>query len=269
MEDGMIKYDNTVRGSNNGILQFVYGDSGVNAVKMSQHYSTLFKLNNKEVEAKYKFSSSDLKKFKGMSEKANNEYYNKILNLRDEYRKAMINVNQEYINVPNRFALPVNLNRIIDTYTDYDTDKNEKLEPEYVVRHLEKLMDYKFTQVNTMTEAESVDKKSNKYDDEIACKSLFQYAINEWLAPKRCIDEYKFNKEQFDRVFHDIVTSFNKSIVEPGEMVGIIGAQSIGEPVTHLGYEKVLASIIDALMEDKQLDTSGFKSICQYLVIFL
>ncbi len=33
---------------------------------------------------------------------------------------------------------------------------------------------------------------------------------------------------------HDIITDYNKSMVEPGEMVGVIAAQSLGEPSTQL-----------------------------------
>jgi hypothetical protein len=62
--------------------------------------------------------------------------------------------------------------------------------------------------------------------------------LYEYLAPKRCLYEYKFNKEKFDRVIEEIIDSFNKSTVQPGEMVGIVGAQSQGEPLTKLYCQK-------------------------------
>ena len=241
MEDGMIKYDNTVRGSNNGILQFIYGDSGINAIKMSEHKSSLYKMTNKEVEDKFMFSKSDISKFKKYTEKDNIALYRKLINMRNKYCKSMTAVTQDYGMIMSQYMLPINLNRIIESYKDSDTIKNDKLEPDYVITHLEKLLEYESTQVNTMSKKEAESKKnvSNKMDDERICKSLFEYAIHEFLAPKRCILEYKFNKEQFDNVFNTIVYYFNKAIVEPGEMVGIIGAQSIGEPVTQLTLNSV------------------------------
>lgn len=232
MEDAMIKYDNSVRSANNGIIQFIYGDSGINSIRFSAHKTNLCFMSNKDVEDKFKFNSNEIGKFKNFSQKQNEEYYKKILNLRDSYRTAIMNFSQEYMILPDKFMIPVNLNRIIDTYKD-DNSKND-LEPSYVLEHLEKLLDYKYTQVNSMTTNEANNKKSNKLKDELVCKSMFEYAINEWLAPKVCIKEHNFSKEQFDMVFNDIVKSFNKSIVEPGEMVGILSAQSIGEPLTQL-----------------------------------
>ena len=63
-------------------------------------------------------------------------------------------------------------------------------------------------------------------------KTMFKIALYEYINPKRCIKEYKFNKEKFDIVANDIIESFNKAIVEPGQMVGVEAAQSLGEPST-------------------------------------
>jgi len=59
--------------------------------------------------------------------------------------------------------------------------------------------------------------------------SLYNY-----ISPRLFIEEYGFNKHQFDTLCDEIINSFNKSMVEPGEMVGILAAQSIGEPTTQL-----------------------------------
>jgi DNA-directed RNA polymerase II subunit RPB1 len=239
MEDGMIKYDGTLRSSNNGIIQFVYGDSGINSAKMSGHRSNMYKMNYKELDDMYKFSKDELSKFKGFTEKENDMFIKKLKNMQNEFRKSMISFNQEYGIIQSKFMLPVNLNRLIETYKEYETKTKEPLEPSYVLKHLDKLMSYDYTQVVVMTKTEAENKSSYKYNDELVSKSMFEYAIHEWLAPKRCIYEYKFNKEHFDRIFQDIVVAFNKSIVEPGEMVGVIGAQSIGEPVTQMTLNSV------------------------------
>ena len=85
-----------------------------------------------------------------------------------------------------------------------------------------------------LTEEEMKDSNSVKYIDDQMAKTAFKYALNEILSPKKCIFNYKFSKEQPDEISVDIISSFNSSIVEPGEMVGIIAAQSLGEPVTQL-----------------------------------
>ena len=56
----------------------------------------------------------------------------------------------------------------------------------------------------------------------------------EYIAPKRCILEYSFNKIKFDMIVKEIIQSFNKTLIQPGEMVGIVAAQSMGEPLTQM-----------------------------------
>ena len=47
------------------------------------------------------------------------------------------------------------------------------------------------------------------------------------------------SKKQLDNISEKIIISFNRSVVEPGEMVGILGAQSLGEPVTQMVLNSV------------------------------
>ena len=44
----------------------------------------------------------------------------------------------------------------------------------------------------------------------------------------------RFNKNALIELVNQIVASYKKSIVAPGEMVGMIAAQSIGEPTTQM-----------------------------------
>ena len=44
----------------------------------------------------------------------------------------------------------------------------------------------------------------------------------------------RFNKKALEILCVTIINSYKKAIVAPGEMVGIIAAQSIGEPTTQM-----------------------------------
>ena len=63
---------------------------------------------------------------------------------------------------------------------------------------------------------------------------MFIVAIHEYLAPKKCIVEYKLTKKSLEKIKNEIIHNFNKAIVDPGEMVGVLGAQSMGEKSTQL-----------------------------------
>lgn len=54
------------------------------------------------------------------------------------------------------------------------------------------------------------------------------------MAARRVIEEFKLNRASFEWVMGEIETQFQKSIVHPGEMVGVVAAQSIGEPATQM-----------------------------------
>jgi DNA-directed RNA polymerase II subunit RPB1 len=63
MEDAMIKYDKTVRGANNGILQFIYGDAGSDTIKQYEHTIKLIEMGNTDIMKKYCFSDEELKNY--------------------------------------------------------------------------------------------------------------------------------------------------------------------------------------------------------------
>ena len=72
-----------------------------------------------------------------------------------------------------------------------------------------------------------------KEDDYIA-KTGLRICLFDALHPKRVISEYGLTKEVFDSVVNLIIRNYNENIIEPGEMVGIIAGQSLGEAVSQM-----------------------------------
>jgi DNA-directed RNA polymerase II subunit RPB1 len=70
--------------------------------------------------------------------------------------------------------------------------------------------------------------------DDRSLKFILEIALYEYLSPNKCMFDYGMTKEKLDNLWKEINNSFIKSIAEPGEMVGILAAQSIGEPLTQL-----------------------------------
>merc|ERR1719201_2937204 len=54
------------------------------------------------------------------------------------------------------------------------------------------------------------------------------------LSSKKCTEKYRLTPEAFDWVIGECLTRFRNSIANPGEMIGTIAAQSIGEPATQM-----------------------------------
>jgi DNA-directed RNA polymerase II subunit RPB1 len=54
------------------------------------------------------------------------------------------------------------------------------------------------------------------------------------LAPKDLLLNKRFNKDSLTILLETIILNYKRAIVAPGEMVGMIAAQSIGEPTTQM-----------------------------------
>lgn len=233
MEDISVKYDGTVRNSNDTILQFIYGDCGIDCIKQYNHELISLLVNNNEFDKLYKFSDTELKKYK-LSKDENDKYVKQIKTLRDIIRQSQRKANINFKLFNAKYMLPVNFHRIIEN-TKFTNDKSsDKLEPKYILKCLEDMCEYEQTKIISISKKEMKNKNNQKLKDENISKTIFRYSLHNFLSPKRVLEEYKFNKKQFDSIMSQIKTSFNKNIVEPGEMVGVISAQSIGEPVTQM-----------------------------------
>ncbi len=233
-EDFMVKYDGTVRNAVERIQQFIYGDSGIDTVKQYDFKFKIMEMNNAEIGDKFKFTKEELKNLKNYSEKENDAFYKEILSMRDHLRQTQIKATLNYLALNTNYMLPVNINRIIDNTKNSGNKDSVLNEPEYIIKTIENILLPNKCRLYSMTEDEMKNELSPKSIDDKLSKTTFKYALYEALAPKKCINVYKLSKKQLDSISEQIISSFNRSVVEPGEMVGILGAQSLGEPVTQM-----------------------------------
>jgi len=225
MEDLIVKYDCTVRTANESLIQLVYGNSGADTTKQYDYLLKSLELNNEDIIKKHKFMDNDY-------------FVNEVIALRNELRTRIHSARLKYMTMPTNFMLPVNITRIIDTNSNIELG-NTKLEYDYVIDRINEILRNDKTKLMCFYKNEKTDVNSLKYKDDMAHKLLFKFALYDALTPKRVMDELKLTKEQFDKIVDDIIINFNKNIIEPGEMIGIITAQSMGEPLTQLTLSSV------------------------------
>jgi DNA-directed RNA polymerase II subunit RPB1 len=191
-------------------------------------------MGNKEIEEKYKFTNQELKNFPSFSSKDNDKYFKSILDMRDEMRRLIRAATISYIKMKDNFPLPADIRRIINNAKNSDLTSKEKLEPSYIIKKLDDLLKHENTKLFAMSNKSAENESSLKYKDEMESKTIFKFALHEFMSPKIIIFKNGLNKAQFDDVCEKIISSFNRSVVESGEMAGVIAAQSIGEPVTQM-----------------------------------
>ena len=244
LEDIMIKYDGTVRNSLGHLMQFLYGEDGMAGEYIEDQKFETLKMDDKTLARNYKFIEreeddfnlfNDLKRF--MEDSLIEELkrqdlsqlrldleleYDQIKNDRDYMRQKLL------VSGDNSINIPVNIKTII-TYAENDNNINifskSDLNPIIVIRKVKELKE----------ELEIIkgNDKISKEGQECAL-TLFNMVLNYSLSTKNIIIKHRLNKKAFDFVCGEIKSKFEQAIVRPGEMVGSIAAQSIGEPATQM-----------------------------------
>jgi len=233
LEDLIIKYDNTNRNAKNVIVQYTYGENGIDQTCQTELTIGLVSLNNIELESTFGFTNEEMKKIKKEHkikdfDKLNKKYIDKIKQYRDDLRKIQMISNNNYKTLEEKYMLPVNLFRLT---LDYSKNKiNTELNPEYILESIEELLNSPETKLITGL------KSTNKYllKDDRSLKYLFEISIHDYLCPKKCIFKYGLTKKDFKLIIDEIKLNYIKALIQPGEMVGIVSAQSIGEPTSQI-----------------------------------
>ena len=234
MEDVMVKYDGTVRIANNQIIQQTYGGNSNDTTMQYEYRIGMLEMNNETLENTFKMTNDDLKEFADPSFTAedNNLFYAKIKAMRDKLRRNAVKSKMEYKTTSNAYMLPVNITRIMSSLSK--SDGKEKISPKYIIDSIEKLLSLKETPIIKIPQSMQSNVPKYAREDDAVAKTTIRVALYDSLHPKVINNKYKMSKETFDTIIEEIKSHFNDNTIEPGEMVGIIAAESLGEAVTQM-----------------------------------
>lgn len=238
-EDLKVYYDGTVRNASGFIVQPLYGDDCFDPVKLEKTKIELLEFNNDTMIEKFKFENMDNYQYwSGFMEDDSVDTFfenddlenrlNKEYQLMMEFRRQLredVFKNINYINDSNTF-IPINLHRLIQNTIDNFNIKKyhlSDLSPLYVLDRLDYL-------INTITQY-----LPEKNDSML----LFKIIFKTHLSPKRCIFEHRLNKLAFDYIIDKVIHKITDSFCTPGEMVGVLASQTLGEISTQLTMNSV------------------------------
>ena len=207
MEDIRVDQDYTVRDINGSIVQFMYSEDGIDSTCIENHDCDLAILSMEQIYAQFGCTREEFKIV--CSEQISEDPPDLIEQILED-RKLLVEKVFRWIN-KTEVRAPVHLGRLIAKYRNPYSVKTD-LTPDYVVAELEKLTKSAFIQSNR----------------------LFHILLRFNLAPRKSILVHRFSKDLFDELISEIKFRYLKSLVHPGEMVGPLAAQSIGEPTTQL-----------------------------------
>nr|QFG73582.1 MAG: RNA polymerase Rpb1, domain 5 [Megaviridae environmental sample] len=241
-EDVKITYDSLVRNSLEGIVSIVYGDTGFDSTRLIDVHLNIIKMSNKELQDEFVFTASECKKHK-ISKQLNETIKTKMFKYRDNLRTYQQRSLLQYDVMDTNYTIPFDITRVIGYHkTKQSNTKNKKalknskeqLTAEFIWMTLGDLISPIETTLMALSHTQQEDTTSVKYRDQHLHKMIFKCTLVEYLGPKPILFKHKLLKSQFLDIIQEIKESFNKAVIQPGEMVGVLAAQSIGEPSTQM-----------------------------------
>ncbi len=241
MEDIKVYYDNTVRNAGGSIIQYVYGEDGMDGCKIESHFIPTIDMHTIEIELNYHIRENDrlqhhltsnaYKEIKLDTYKRCTEHYNQIL----EDKVFLIhNVFKDSKTTSIKYPIP--FDRIIKTANNRFLGLGIKaikadISPDYVLDAIDNLC-------------------NNLYiKDTMQGTQFFKILVRLFLSPKKILLEYHFTKDIFDWIVSQVHQYYKEAIAQPGEMVGIVAAQTIGEMGTQMTLDSFHVSGTEAAVK--------------------
>ena len=230
LEDIKVEYDMTVRNNKQKIIQFAYGDDGFDTVKVEGQKLPIVTMSLEELYAHFQmpgsesdplvsavYTQSALKRLKSQKKEyatKNQALLDMIVNAR---KSVMIKVfkgrDNDSVNIPVAFQYIMNNvqgQQMINANSIVDITPLEAIQ----------IIDETFERLKAITYVQPTE--------------LFKLAFYYNLAARDLLMVKRFNRKALVVLMDKILLSYKQAIVAPGEMVGIIAAQSIGEPTTQM-----------------------------------
>ena len=203
LEDGNVKYDGSVRNILNQVLQFQSGEDGFDITFNEKQKIPWREMDEKTFQSQYSWIST--------------KYENHPM-IKRELKRLQKDKSAHWVK-PFVFA-PCNIARWIERITSIK-EKNwiPDLTPKQIINDTYNLQKALYARSPHFTET---------WDSKLAI------LIRSYLSSKRILCHYKMNKKEWKNLCEIIFDKVQKALAQPGESVGVVSAQSLGESITQL-----------------------------------
>ena len=232
LEDLKVEYDMTVRNNRGKIVQFAYGDDGFDSTKGETQGVPIVSMSIEDIYVHYditgiaessrgdmnaiytKGTVTRVKKQRLETVKKVNEYIDRLIKVRDDLVEDVFNYKDDSsVKVPVSFQhLISNLHGQLGLNSHSMTDVTPLEAFEMVEATFKRIQTLKFAPPTRLFE------------------TLYYF----YLTPRELLVHKRFHRKGLELLLDTVVLRYKQAIVHPGEMVGVIAGQSIGEPTTQL-----------------------------------
>jgi DNA-directed RNA polymerase II subunit RPB1 len=231
LEDLMVNYGMTVRTNKNKIIQFAYGDDNIDPMKVENQSIPLVNMNMQDIYSHFNvpdeigntkslshiFLKNVLTRYKKQQKEMTEfcvNYTKFMVEMRDELVKNVFKYKDEStVNCPVGFAFIIGN---VQGQTNITSSSLVDITPVEAFQMIEK--------------AYSILEKIHYAPPTLLFKILYYY----YLSPKELLLNKRFNKSSLVILLDTIIADYKRAIVTPGEMVGMLSGQSIGEVSTQM-----------------------------------
>lgn len=231
LEDLKVEYDMTVRNNQNKIVQFYYGDDGIDTVRVEDQEVPIVEMSSQDIYNHYlipeetgkvkTLSNIFLKNVMTRVKKQENDYAKHMATLvADMLVKRDLIVKHVFKHKSEKtVSVPVAFHYIINTVKGQCGITASSLVDITPLEAYEMIV-FTMDRLNKIHYSKPTD--------------LFRVLFYYYLSPKELLVIKRFNRAALTMLLDTIVLTYKRAIVAPGEMTGMLASQSIGEVSTQM-----------------------------------
>lgn len=235
LEDITVCYDMTVRNHMNKIIQFTYGDDGFDSTRVENQVLPLVHMSTEEIYMHYDIIG--LQKTSVSRSELMNIFTKPTVTRISKQRVATSEKTRDYIDraIKNR-------EKVMSHVFGYRDSISVVLPVafQHTINNIQGQLGLNHHSLVDITPFEAYElieenyRKMMDYSSFMKVNPLFKVLYDHYLSPKELLFVKRFHRKGLILLLETIYMKYKQAIVHPGEMVGIIAAQSVGEPTTQL-----------------------------------
>ena len=234
MEDIQAMYDRTVRNNKNKIIQFSYGGTNFDTTFIESLNFELLDMNLNDIYENYSYDLT--------VDKSKTQYNTHLKMIYDKSALSRFKKDKKQLLARSKEDIEYLIaKRDIMISTIYDCMDEKKIYlPIHFPNMIERVKHHFEITANSLSDITPLEAYiiiKSKY--EILNKTFapcekFEIAYKFYMNPFILIHKNKYHRMSISFLCDTIIQNYKKSLLNPGEMVGMVGAQSIGEPTTQM-----------------------------------
>ena len=237
LEDAVVAYDMTVRNNKGKIIQFTYGDDCFDSTKVENQIIPLTGMTIEDIYMHYDIVGVNDEKSELL-----NVYEKGTVSRMRKQRTETVNKCKKYIN--NMIHYRESLVKKVFRNKD-DNSVKVPVAFQYMIANIQGQLSLNANSTVDITPLEAFELIEQQYTileslNYAKPTELFKILYYYYLSPKDLLINKRFHRKALQILLETVVLKYKQALVNPGEMVGVIAGQSIGEPTTQLTLNSVI-----------------------------